>query len=132
MAILDIFKKQDKPKKETKPVEKKTAPKEKPVAAVQAQKKTGKIIPGIVKYPHISEKATNLGEQDQYIFEVFPKANKNQIKKAIEGIYGVDVLSVNIVNIHRKARRLGRTAGFKSGYKKAIIKIKSGQKIEIL
>ena len=85
-----------------------------------------------IKQPHISEKATYLSEKEQYIFEVLPNFNKNEIKKAVEGIYGVDVLSVNLVKIPAKKRRLGKTEGFRRAYKKAIVKIKEGQKIEIL
>ncbi|MFA6190216.1 MAG: 50S ribosomal protein L23 [Candidatus Staskawiczbacteria bacterium] len=85
-----------------------------------------------VKQPHISEKATGLSEKDQYTFEVAPNYNKHEIKDAVEGIYGVDVLSVNIIKIPAKKRRLGRTEGFRKSFKKAIVKIKEGQKIEIL
>ena len=85
-----------------------------------------------IKQPHISEKATYLAEKNQYIFEISPNYNKKEIKKSIEGIYGVDVLSVNIIKIPAKKRRIGRSEGFKKGYKKAIIKIREGQKIEIL
>ncbi len=86
----------------------------------------------ILKAPHITEKATDLTKSNQYVFKVFPKANKVEIRKAIEEIYGVDVLSVNIINVPSKRRRLGRISGWKKGYKKAIIKIKPGQKIEVL
>ncbi len=86
----------------------------------------------IVKEPHISEKSTYLAEKNQYVFKVLEGYNKKEIKNAVEGIYGVDVLSVNLVNIPAKKRRLGKTQGFKKGYKKAIVKIKEGQKIEIL
>lgn len=85
-----------------------------------------------IKQPHISEKASYLAEKDQYIFEVLPNYNKKEIKDAVEGIYKVDVLSVNIIKIPAKKRRLGRTEGFRKAYKKAIVKIKEGQKIEIL
>ena len=50
----------------------------------------------------------------------------------MEGIYGVNVLSVNIIKIPAKKRRLGKTEGFRKAYKKAVVKIKAGQKIEIL
>ena len=85
-----------------------------------------------VKQPHISEKASYLAEQNQYIFKISPNYNKNEIKKAVEGIYNVDVLSVNIVKIPPKKRRVGKTEGFKKGYSKAIVRVKEGQKIEIL
>ena len=58
--------------------------------------------------------------------------NKTEVKKSVEGIYGVDVLSVNIIRIPAKKRRLGRTEGFRKAYKKAVVTIKEGQKIEIL
>ena len=86
----------------------------------------------IMKRPHITEKATKLSEKNEYVFEVYPYANKTEIKKSIESLYGVDVLDVRTVVVPRKRRRLGRTQGFKKGYKKAIVKIKEGQKIEIL
>ena len=76
--------------------------------------------------------ATYLAENDQYTFEVLPNYSKQEIKKAIEGIYGVDVVSVHTIQIPSKKRRLGKTEGFRKSYKKAIVKIKEGQKIEIL
>lgn len=86
----------------------------------------------VVREPHISEKSTLLGEKNKYVFKVYANANKPEIKKSVEGIYGVDVVSVNIVTIPKKKRRIGRTEGFKKGYRKAIVTIKEGQKIEIL
>jgi len=134
MALKDLFKKIKKRKTEKKPeVKIKPVSKEKEVlGSVPKPKKKGSPVYGIVKGPHISEKATNSGMLDRYVFKVFPRANKNEIKKAIESIYGVNVLAVNIVNMPHKKRRLGRTVGFKKGYKKAVVKIKQGQKIEII
>ncbi|OGZ17769.1 MAG: 50S ribosomal protein L23 [Candidatus Nealsonbacteria bacterium RBG_13_36_15] len=86
----------------------------------------------VLKTPHITEKATDLTKENKYIFKVFPRTNKKEIKRAIEGLYNVDVVSVRIINIPPKRRRLGRTLGWRKGYKKAIIKIKEGQKIEVL
>jgi len=82
--------------------------------------------------PHITEKTTDLEKKNQYVFKVFPKANKTEIKKAIEDLYKVEVLDVKIINVLKKRRRLGRISGWKKGYKKAIVKIKEGQKIEVL
>ncbi|OGZ64528.1 MAG: 50S ribosomal protein L23 [Candidatus Staskawiczbacteria bacterium RIFOXYC1_FULL_37_43] len=82
--------------------------------------------------PHISEKATYLAEKNQYIFVVPVSYNKKEIKNSVEGIYNVDVLSVNKVKIPAKKRRIGATQGFKKGFVKAIVKIKEGQKIEVL
>ena len=96
-------------------------------------KREPKIAPFVLKAPHISEKAVELSDhKNQYIFKVFPKANKQEIKKAIEEIYNVEVEKVNIINIKGKTKRFLRTEGKRSGYKKAIVKIKEGQEIEIL
>lgn len=145
MALLDIFsryagsrragkKKKEEPKKKIAEKKEKKIEEIKPVLRKETPKpeKNTSIVYGVVKEPHVSEKATNLGKFNQYVFKVFPRADKNRIKKAIEVIYGVDVLAVNIITIPAKKRRLGRTAGFKKGHKKAIVRIKEGQKIEIL
>lgn len=117
--------------KETKKEIKKEVKKE---AAVKpaSRKNEGKFSYTIVKEPHISEKATYLGEADKYVFKVYGIASKPEIKKSVEGIYGVNVLKVNVIKIPKKKRRLGRTEGFKKGYAKAIVTIQRGQKIEIL
>ncbi|PIQ05738.1 MAG: 50S ribosomal protein L23 [Candidatus Nealsonbacteria bacterium CG18_big_fil_WC_8_21_14_2_50_37_10] len=86
----------------------------------------------ILKTPHATEKAADLAEKNQYVFKVWPRVNKTEIGKAIEDIYGVDVLSVRIIKVPRKQRRLGKVQGWRKGYKKAIVKIKEGQKIEIM
>ena len=86
----------------------------------------------ILKSPLITEKATESAKKNQYIFKVYPEANKTEIKKAIESLYKVNVLDVKIINVPPRRRRLGRTSGWRKGYKKAIVKIKEGQKIEIL
>jgi len=104
-----------------------------PIAKTASVKsKNSKFSYEAIKQPHISEKASYLSEKDQYTFEVLPDYNKKEIKDAVEGIYKVDVLSVNVIKIPSKKRRLGKTEGFRKAYKKAIIKIKEGQKIEIL
>ena len=82
--------------------------------------------------PHVTEKATELAGHNQYIFKVFKKANKSEIKKAVQSLYNVEVEHVRIINVRRKKRRMGRTIGWKKGYKKAIVKIKKGQEIEVL
>lgn len=87
----------------------------------------------VIKNPHISEKSTRLmQESNNYIFVVDKDANKIEIAKAIEKMYKVKVEKVQIVLIPSKKRRLGLTEGRKHGYKKAIVKIKKGQKIDVL
>ena len=113
-----------------KPTEKKPiAEKEKAKAKAKVKQRIGY---KVLKVPHISEKATDLVEKNQYVFNVSTGANKQEIKQAVKEIYGVDVVSVNVINIPRRKRRVGKTMGWKQGYRKAIVKIKQGQKIELL
>jgi large subunit ribosomal protein L23 len=86
----------------------------------------------IIKFPKVSEKATILAKNNQYVFEVFPKATKKEIKEAIEKIYGVKVEKIQIVKLPSKKRRMGQIEGRREAIKKAIVRIKEGQKIEIL
>lgn len=152
MGLIDIFKKKPEKKarveKEEKKEEKKeireekiqekikSEPKVEKKAEIIPQKQKNEKISGemawILKSPQISEKAGYLAEKNQYIFKISPRANKTDVKKATEGIFGVSVSSVRIINIPKKERRVGGKIGFKKGYKKAIVKIKQGQKIEVL
>jgi large subunit ribosomal protein L23 len=86
----------------------------------------------IVRKALITEKADRLREMNIYQFEVSKKANKHQIKEAIEKLFNVEVIDVKTANFRGKPRRLGRSTGYKSGYKKASVYIKPGQKIEIV
>ncbi|MDD4062529.1 MAG: 50S ribosomal protein L23 [Candidatus Pacebacteria bacterium] len=86
----------------------------------------------VLDRPYISEKATDLSKENKYIFVVSDKSNKNQVKQAIEELYGVNVLSVNVLNVNRKKKRLGKFTGWKKGFKKAIVEIKEGQRIDIV
>ena len=81
--------------------------------------------------PHVTEKSTNLSEQNKIIFKVPQKANKKNLKKNIEKIFKVNVTKINIIN---KQPRTKLTRGRKikvSGYKKAIITLKKGQSIDL-
>ena len=84
----------------------------------------------ILLSPHVTEKVTMMSKDNQYVFKVFPRSNKIEIRKAIEYLYNVKVIGVRIINVSAKKRRLGKSQGWKKGYKKAIIQIKQGQKIE--
>ena len=81
--------------------------------------------------PWITEKSHMEMAQNKYVFKVSKDSNKPSIKKSVENLYKVTVLDVNVVNIHPKKRIYGRTKGFKSGFKKAIVKLKEGDKIEL-
>ena len=84
----------------------------------------------IIKYPSITEKNTTLRTtQNKYVFEVLPTATKPQIKKAIEKIFSVSVVSVNTVVVKGKLKRMGRNAGYRSDWKKAIVRVQAGQTI---
>ena len=81
--------------------------------------------------PIVTEKSTNLSEQNKIIFKVPTKANKKNLKKNIEKIFKVNVTKVNIIN---KKNRIKNTRGKKikiKGYKKAIITLKKGQNIDL-
>ncbi|MBV8147671.1 MAG: 50S ribosomal protein L23 [Candidatus Eremiobacteraeota bacterium] len=89
----------------------------------------------VIVSPRITEKSMADALTNQYTFKVHPRATKTQIRHAIEEIFKVDVLKVNTVNVRGKprnfARRGVRTTGKQSDYKKAIVTLKSGQKIEL-
>ena len=81
--------------------------------------------------PIVTEKSTNISEQNKIIFKVPTKANKKNLKKSIEKIFKVNVTKVNIIN---KKNRIKVTRGKKikvKGYKKAIITLKKGQNIDL-
>lgn len=86
---------------------------------------------GIIKYPLISDKATRLLESNKYSFVVDRRANKFTVKKIIEYIFNVQVLNVNTLTNPKKKRTVGRFSGYKSQYKKAIITLKDGDRINL-
>jgi len=135
MPLLDIFKRK-KGKKEAEEEREVKKPPQVEVEKKQEKKTKAKKVslkaPLLLKEPHITEKATSLAQSNQYVFKVDPKTNKTELKKAIEKLYGVDILSVKIINLPRKKRRVGRREGFRKGYKKAIVKIEKGQSIEVM
>ena len=84
----------------------------------------------IIKAPIITEKSADLDQNKNTItFSVDVKANKTQIKQAIENIFDVKVESVNTVNVHPKKRRVGKYTGMTNKYKKAIVKLAKGSTI---
>ena len=86
----------------------------------------------IILAPVITEKASNIAANgDRIVFKVSKDANKTQIKQAIEKIYNVKVVKVNTLNVKPKKKRVGRYTGATSAYKKAIITLAEGSKIEL-
>jgi large subunit ribosomal protein L23 len=84
----------------------------------------------IIIHPIITEKAVKLQEENKYVFKVNPKATKNEIKKAVQEMFGVTVLKVNTVNVPGKKKRLGRFEGRTASWKKAIVYVKPGERIK--
>jgi large subunit ribosomal protein L23 len=88
--------------------------------------------PLIIKKPWITEKATRLTAINQYVFLVKSGATKPEVKKAIHALYKVDAIEVNVVNRPAKRKRFaGNMKGVQPGYRKAIVTIKDGQKIDL-
>ncbi len=86
----------------------------------------------IVLRPIITEKSTLLKDVgNQYIFEVQRNANKIEIRKAVEKLFKVKVVSVQVSNMEGKKKRLGKFAGKKSDWKKAVVKLSPKDKITI-
>ena len=86
----------------------------------------------IVYQAIISEKGTILrDEKNYYVFKVHSDANKIEIKRAIEKAFSVKVLDVKTINMKGKTKRLGRFEGRRSDWKKAIVKLKAGDSIDI-
>lgn len=84
----------------------------------------------IVIRPVITEKSTWLKEKNREVcFEVDPRANKSEIKKAAEQLFKIKVERVRIMNKRGKKRRVGRSEGKKKDWKKAYIKLKEGEKM---
>jgi len=84
--------------------------------------------------PVISEKGTMLGEQGKYLFEVAPDANKMQIKQAVEQVFAdrnINVVAVNVLRVPGKMRRLGRHQGMTRTWKKAIVTLREGQRLDL-
>jgi large subunit ribosomal protein L23 len=86
----------------------------------------------IIKGPIITEKSSALAQNKNTItFSVDVKANKTQIKQAIERIFNVKVESVNTINVHPRKKRVGKYTGMTNRVKKAIVKLKEGSSIEL-
>ena len=86
----------------------------------------------IIKAPIITEKSSDLAKNNNtYTFSVDVKANKTQIKQAIEALFNVKVENVNTINVRAKRKRVGRYVGKTNRVKKAIVKLSEGSSIEL-
>ena len=86
----------------------------------------------IIKAPVITEKSANMAQNEgKYAFKVDPKANKTEIKQAIEKIFNVKVVEISTINEKPKKKSVGRYSGLSNRSKKAIVKLAEGQTIDI-
>ena len=129
MPLLGLFKKKQKivePQKEKLLVKGPTLAKAARVGPLQ------KDVSGTILRPHVSEKASQFQQNNEYVFEVLSSATKLTVRDAVERTYGVNASKVRIINVKPRKVRLGRFQGTKPGFKKAIVKLKIGQKIDSL
>ncbi|MEE9384201.1 MAG: 50S ribosomal protein L23 [Nannocystaceae bacterium] len=85
----------------------------------------------IILRPVVTEKTTDLAALDQYVFEVASGANKIQIRGAVEMAFGVRVQQVRTMLVRPSKRRVGKFRGLTKGWKKAIVKLRSGDSIDL-
>ena len=90
------------------------------------------IIKNPIKNPRVTEKASRASEQNVYTFDISPSANKTEIKKAFFTLYKVRPVKVNVLNIPKKQIMAKGKAGVRGGGRKALIYLKSGDKIEFI
>ena len=84
----------------------------------------------ILRAPHISEKSARLQENNQYVFEVVQAATKADVKAAVEGLFSVEVASVNLVNLKGKSRSFRNRAGTRGNTRKAYGRLADGHTID--
>ena len=85
----------------------------------------------IIKAPVVTEKSVLLNEKNEYAFFVDVKANKTEIKDAIEKLFNVKVKEIRTINVHPRKRRVGRYTGLTNRKKKAIVTLEQGQTINL-
>jgi large subunit ribosomal protein L23 len=81
--------------------------------------------------PVVSEKSYSLIEDGKYSFRIHPDAHKTQVRQAVEELFGVTVLGVNIIKVQPKPKRRGMSKGTRPGWKKAVVQLQQGDTIEI-
>ena len=85
----------------------------------------------VLRRPLITEKNTALQAQGKYAFEVAGEANKHQIKQAVEKVFNIKVTAVNVMRVPGKEKRVGRRMVLTPSWKKAVVTLKPGDKIEL-
>jgi large subunit ribosomal protein L23 len=79
----------------------------------------------------VSEKSYGLIVENRYTFKVHKDAHKTQIRQAVEQLFDVHVIAVNVIKVQPKPKRRGMFQGTRPGWKKAVVELKAGEKIEI-
>lgn len=140
MNLLDIFRKKEKRKKleghvlGSATASKASAPKiaEKNAELPEKILEESTRASVVLESPKISEKSSVLSEKGVYVFRVSPRASKNEIKKSVEELYKVKVEKINVINVPSRLRSFGRKVGRKPGFRKAMVKLNAGEKIEYI
>lgn len=96
-----------------------------------ARENTGSAYRTLLK-PVVTEKTTRLAGEHKYVFVVAPRANKIAVRQAVRSLYGVEPVKVNVMNFEGKKVRYGRTSGVTRAWRKAIVTLAAGQKIDVL
>jgi large subunit ribosomal protein L23 len=81
--------------------------------------------------PLVTEKGALIGAENKYLFEVSPRTNKSEVRKAIEHSYNVKPEKINIINVKGKTTRSGKSVGHLKNWKKAVVSLKQGDKISV-
>ncbi len=126
MALLERLTKKKAPAKKVTKAETES-PKEVKVASARAAD-----FAGLLLKPHVSEKAAVKADKGIYIFDVPVSANKIEVRKAVEAIYGVNVVAVRTQRGIGKIVRRGRTVGRRNAWKKALVELKPGQTLTLI
>ncbi|HLB51197.1 MAG TPA: 50S ribosomal protein L23 [Patescibacteria group bacterium] len=86
---------------------------------------------GVLRAPIVTEKAHALATKNQYVFRISADATKASVARAVEKTYGVTTQSVRIINLPRRKRSVGRSHGYRSGVRKAVVHVREGQSIAL-
>lgn len=132
-AFLDKFKFGKKPPtgaSAKKAAVKKSVPAAASVAAPAGDRDTG-IATLVLRHPHVTEKAARMSGQRQYVFVVSPKATKLQVRDAVNKLYGVRPIRVNMLRVKGKQVRFGQRSGVQKDWKKAVVTLAPGAALSI-
>ncbi|MFY9458076.1 MAG: 50S ribosomal protein L23 [Candidatus Spechtbacterales bacterium] len=136
MALLNFLKKPKRTAESRREVyrgaEEKREEKREEISAAPVALKESRTAWRVLRAPHVTEKSNDLTRFNHYAFRVIGNPTKTEIKKAVEEIHGVHVEKVRKVSLPRKRRKRGKHFGWRPGYKKAIVVLRKGEKIEVL